>query len=161
MRLIYLITFIVLTACGHQQNTEANLVPDHKVKVFEKNGQVLGILSSKGPVSKPNQDKYSKQNANEYEMIRAAGDVRPYGLGYPTAGLKACGEMSRWNDRAPTLSAKVVYALSEMSRDENKDCNWSQEFLGCRGVLEILKSHKNLLIPQIEIAKKIYQGCQE
>lgn len=161
MKLIYLLLFCVLTACGHQQNAAPDLVPDGKMVALQKNGQVLAILSSKKPLSKSEQDKLAKEDEQEREVIQKAGDVRPFGNEYPIASLDSCGDISKWDERAVTVKGKVVYVLAEMSRHKNKDCKWSQEFLSCRGILEILDSHKNLLKSQIEAAKDIYQGCQK
>ena len=168
MKKLTLILFLALftVACGHSNQGSVKALPQNDIHCKDTSGKSIAMESGIFAKLKPKSARKSKEqiertNKEVLQMIKQAEQTQPLGKQFPQASLEACGDLSVWNDRSLNIKVKITHALSAMSVEENKDCEWAERYLQCRGVFESTSCFKDIMKSQSQTAKEVYLGCQK
>ncbi|MBT6491996.1 MAG: hypothetical protein HOK97_19655 [Deltaproteobacteria bacterium] len=180
MKLIYVLFFFVLTACGHAQPTEVEMTPNQETKYeVPKGKKVLAVLGCVGECKSPldvvlnctgpshlclgSKDfdpvAYSiDQNKRQMKSLADNPNMRPLGEHFPVATIDGCDDLPEW-DQEKVLSQRIVESMQEMVNDTKRDCSWSRRFLQCGGALRVVKAYNNEVMREVKKVKEDYRAC--
>jgi hypothetical protein len=168
MKLLFLLVFFGLTACGHVQPADAELTPKEQMKnEIPKGKKAIAVIGCDKPIHLcPGMEDFDSDafaielNKRQMKNLEDNPNMRPYGEAFPVATTDGCDNLADW-DQKNILSKRIGDSMRGMLKDQNTDCAWSKRFLQCGGVLVVVKAYNGFKELKIAQAKDIYQGCQK